>query len=490
MRLTLAFAAAALPVCQLFSPVLADDAPRPIPVTRPAMKEWIEDVKVRTPRIPLPELTDEERQEAGSQAGNYETRLRRHYLQGMNDGRGTGGGDRQAGGRGAETGGGARGRGERGGEASRRDAEPNMTLDNAFKVELFWIVSRANNCQYCLGHQESKLLAAGLSEDRIAALDCDWSKFTDAERAAYAFARKFSFEPHLLNDADIAGLKQHYTDMQILEMILSMSGNNSINRWKEGVGVPQRADEGGYSRAPSGAAPLSEQELARRPRGTYLTPTSPEFESLVSIVAPLAPGAAGETSATLCDRPPLEAWDTVLKKLQAARQRESRLPLVDEAEARRIVGENWDADAPLPNWVRLLANFPRSGVGRINSTRSADEHGDLSPLLKAQLSWITARQDRAWYALGRAEARLRAEGQSDEQIQALDGDWSSFPAYERTLFVVAKNLAASPVVLTDAEVAEAVEAAGPRDVVQTVQFTTTRAAFNRFTEAAGLPLEP
>ena len=35
------------------------------------------------------------------------------------------------------------------------------------------------------------------------------------------------------------GLRKHYTDLQILEMVLSVSGNNAINRWKEGAGVPQ-----------------------------------------------------------------------------------------------------------------------------------------------------------------------------------------------------------------------------------------------------------
>ena len=58
-----------------------------------------------------------------------------------------------------------------------------MSLDGTFKTELFWIVCRANNCQYCQGHQESKLLRAGMNEDEIAALDGDWSEFSAAERA-------------------------------------------------------------------------------------------------------------------------------------------------------------------------------------------------------------------------------------------------------------------------------------------------------------------
>lgn len=461
-----------------------EESPRPLPLTRPELKRLIEDVKVRTPRIPLPELSAEEREKLGTQADSYESRLRYHYLQGIDDGRGGNPMGRSG------QGGGTSGTGRTGG---RQENEPGMTLDNAFKVELFWIVSRVNNCQYCLGHQESKLLAAGVEEDKIAALDCDWSRFTPAEQAAFAFARKYTFEPHLMTDADISGLKNHYTDLQILEMIMSMAGNNSINRWKEGVGVPQRKDEGGYSRLgrTDPTAPVTEPVDPKLPRGTYLTPTSPAFEKQVSKIVPFVVDASGKpTNATVSNRPALESREKVEKMLAAARERKSRLPLVDEAAARKILGETWDSVTPLPNSVRLFVNFARSGLSRANSIRSSNEKGDLTPLLKAQVSWIIARQDRAWYAVGEAKSRLLKAGQSDDQIYALDGDWTSFTPREQALFTVAKKLAASPVVLTDVEVARAVELAGPRDVVQTISYTTNRASFDRITEAAGLPLEP
>ena len=60
---------------------------------------------------------------------------------------------------------------------------------------------------------------------------------------------------------------------------------------------------------------------------------------------------------------------------------------------------------------------------------------------------------------------------------------------ERALFTVARKLAASPVVLTDADVEEALKLAGPREVVQLVSYVTNRAAFDRITEAAGLQIE-
>ena len=459
------FATAVLALFAISAVRAADgaDAPRPVPLTRPELKQLIESVKHREPRIPLPELTAEDRRQLGERADDYESVLRYLYTPWEESRRRSRGGASGT-------------RGSRG----AREQDPKMTLDYAFKTQLFWIVSRTNNCQYCIGHQESKLLGAGLSEDEIASLDGDWLRHTPAERAAFAFARKLTWQPHELSDPDIDELRAYYTDLQILEMMLSIGRNNVLNRWKEGVGVPQREDEGGYSRSDDPALP----------RGTYLTPTSEKYQNLVTKVAPvvLDIGTGEPTRAAICRRPPLESRDEVEAALARCRARTPRLPLVDDSEARRLLAE-YAPEGPLPQWVRLLANFPRDGVQSIASIYTAEREGDLSPLLKAQLSWIIARQDRAWYALGEAQRRLRELGQSDEEIEQLDGGWSQFTPREQVLFTVAKGLAASPVVLTDGNVARALEEAGPRDVVQTIAYTTHRGSFNRITEAAGLQLE-
>lgn len=97
------------------------DAPLPVPLTRPEMKQALEDLKGRKPRIPLPELTEEDKAKLGERGASYEGRLRYHYLPG---------GD------------------TRSGAFFSREPDPNMSLDYAFKTELFWIVSRTNNCHY------------------------------------------------------------------------------------------------------------------------------------------------------------------------------------------------------------------------------------------------------------------------------------------------------------------------------------------------------
>lgn len=438
-----------------------DDAPRPVPLTRPEMKQLLEDVKVRIPRIPMPELSDADRKKLGREADSYESAIRYAYLPWVDAAR--------------------RSQTRSGSHSSRtRDQDPNNALDYAFKTQLFWIVSRVNNCQYCIGHQESKLLSAGLTEEQIGALDGDWSNHTPAEQTAFNYARTLSYEPHTIDDSDIASLRQYYTDLQILEMTMSIARNNVSNRWKEAIGVPQRADEGGYSRS---------EDPNQGPSGSYLTPTPVALRSVVTKVAPVVFDQKGSpTRATRSDRPAVGPWSEVEQGLAAARSRQPRLPLVEESTAREVLGVAAPAGT-LPTWMLLLANFPKEGVEQVQMVRSADEEGTLSPLLKAQLAWIIARQDRAWYATGQAYHLLREAGANEEQIAALDGDWKQFSPQEQALFTVAKQLAASPVVLTDRDVRQALESAGPRDVVETVNYTTSRAYFNRVTEAAGLPLE-
>ena len=120
MRLWMTLAAAALAAGPL-SAADPPDAPRPLPLTRPDMKQLLEDMKQRTPRIPLPPLTEAEKATLDERGRGYEGRLRALYLPA---------GD------------------ARGGFGLGGKDDPDLSLGYAFKVQLFWIVSRTNNCQY------------------------------------------------------------------------------------------------------------------------------------------------------------------------------------------------------------------------------------------------------------------------------------------------------------------------------------------------------
>ncbi len=208
--------------------------PKPIPATRPEAKAALERLKSREPRLPLPAPTDEERAEAqGREFGLVNNgRMRNLYLPADLRSRTT-----------------------------SRQKDPAMTLDYGFTVELFWIASRGNNCHYCLGHQETKLLTAGIEEPRIAALDADWSRFTAAERAAYALTRKLTLRPDQITDVDIAAVEKHYKPLQVLELVMLVARYNATNRWTDSLGIPQEGHR------------------------KFLTETPAEFQNAKSIVA-------------------------------------------------------------------------------------------------------------------------------------------------------------------------------------------------------------
>jgi alkylhydroperoxidase family enzyme len=449
--------------------------PRPIPATRAEMKELLEDMKKRPYRIPLPELTEKEKQELGERSTNYEARLRFNYIP-LAEGTVFGAGRPRT-----ATPPGAPGSATAPRQDFTRNADENMTLTYQFKTMLFWIVARTNNCQYCLGHQEWKLSATGMSDDAIAALDADWSSYSEAEQAAFAYARLLTYEPHRISDEEVAKVAKHYTPSQIVEMTMSMGGNNAINRWKEGIGIPQSS--GNTFAGRGGAVPAAEHS------DTFLTPTSTRFKDARSIVAPLEIFNGKPSGQGITNRPELETRNEVLVMLEKVSKRTPRLPLVDEAVAVTWLKDN-NQDIPMTAWARLIANFPNEGRGRLPSLASREKQtGDLTELQKAQLNWIIARQDRAWYAVGQAFKTLKSLGQTEDQIFALDGEWKELSAVDQALFRFAKNLAASPIASSDEDAAAALQQTSPSTVVQTVNHVASCAYFNRVTEAAGLAIE-
>lgn len=446
------------------------DAPRPTPVHRDAMKSYLEDMKRRRERVSLPPVSDEERALSDGRNPTYESRLNRFFLGNSSGARSylnfSGSRTPNAGSTSYPT---------------FLEPDPTLSLDYEFKTRLFWIASRANNCQYCLGHQESKLLAVGMTDDLIAALDVNWSLFPESEQAAFALARRLTLEPQRLRDADIDACRKHFSDMAILEMILSVAGNNAINRWKEGVGVPQSTTGGNF-----GASNTSEH--------SYLTLTSPEFANRSSIVIEDSGNdSASDTVATEWNDRKVSELPSTLAGLEMVRNRTPRLPVKTEEETREAFGDLSIPRQP-PQWMRLLANFPVAGKRQVASILSAESDLDLSDLTRARLAWVIARQNGAWYSLAEADAKLLKMGQTREQISFLENfeqlnSEETLTARDKALLAVAKNLAASPVVLTDLEAQNAIDLAGPREFVQTVHYTAIRSLFDRFTEASNLPAD-
>ena len=264
-------------------------------------------------------------------------------------------------------------------------------------------------------------------------------------------------------------MRKLYRDVQILEIIFTVANNNSTTRWTDALSIPQEDDGSFFAK-----------DAAKKPAvlRTFLTPTSEAFKDRRSEIAP--PAAA--------DRPTLGTRAEAEAALAACSKRHPRLPLVEQGAARAVLPTDWPK-GPLPQWVRLLANFPKAGSARIAGLRTAEEKGALSPQLKARIAWIAARHDRAWYALGQAKRRLTALGISDDDIYRLDGSWDSYSPAERAAFNLARKLTVDPPSVVDADIAALRKLYSDKEVAELVYHLCNAAFFDRLTEAAGLQLE-
>jgi alkylhydroperoxidase family enzyme/alkyl hydroperoxide reductase subunit AhpC len=85
--------------------------------------------------------------------------------------------------------------------------------DRVFEESLFWVQTRAIQCNYCMGHCEMLLEVAGMSpqqiRERLTKLSSnDWSSFPTTEQRSYQFARKLTMTPWLLKSEDYIKLER------------------------------------------------------------------------------------------------------------------------------------------------------------------------------------------------------------------------------------------------------------------------------------------
>ncbi len=112
-----------------------------------------------------------------------------------------------------------------------------------FEESLFWVQTRAVECNYCMGHCEMLLEVAGLDKEAVAhrtrlLAETDWSKFPPAEQRAYAYARKLSLEPNALNAADYETLEKDYGPKQAMSVFLWLCRGLYMTRISDGFQLP------------------------------------------------------------------------------------------------------------------------------------------------------------------------------------------------------------------------------------------------------------
>jgi alkylhydroperoxidase family enzyme len=87
-------------------------------------------------------------------------------------------------------------------------------------------------------HHLASSKRAGLTEDDWKALkDPKSAEFGAQTKVALTFAEKLTRTPWEVGDSDIAGLKQHFSDEQIVDLDLLVGLANLTNRFTDPLGL-------------------------------------------------------------------------------------------------------------------------------------------------------------------------------------------------------------------------------------------------------------
>jgi len=112
------------------------------------------------------------------------------------------------------------------------------SLDKRLYEMIYIRVAYLNNCQYCLKHHLASSKRAGLtSEDWRALKNPQQSNFSAKEKSALRYAEKITRGPTSQAAAEADALKQHFSDLEIVDLVAEVALVNFTNRVTDGLGL-------------------------------------------------------------------------------------------------------------------------------------------------------------------------------------------------------------------------------------------------------------
>jgi len=118
--------------------------------------------------------------------------------------------------------------------------DPEGEVDRGFKRLIAHVASRAAGCQYCMAHTAGGALHFGVEDQKLAAVwDYQTSPlFSEAERVALDFAVAASSMPNGVTDDMFAGLRRHWSEERIVEIVGVIALFGFLNRWNDTLATP------------------------------------------------------------------------------------------------------------------------------------------------------------------------------------------------------------------------------------------------------------
>jgi alkylhydroperoxidase family enzyme len=105
------------------------------------------------------------------------------------------------------------------------------------------VVSKLNECHYCVAHHKPFLAVEGISPsgiDRL--LDADNPELDDIDRLVIEYSRAAWETPNRIRDNVFERLRQHFTEAQIVELTLRITLCGFFNRFNDALQIEEEPE--------------------------------------------------------------------------------------------------------------------------------------------------------------------------------------------------------------------------------------------------------
>ena len=117
------------------------------------------------------------------------------------------------------------------------------TLPKRYLEIAIVVVSKLNECHYCVAHHKPFLAVEGLSPEAIdRLLDEDNAELDEVDRVVVAYARAAWEAPARIRDDLFERLRRHFPEAQIVELTLRITLCGFFNRFNDALRIEQEDD--------------------------------------------------------------------------------------------------------------------------------------------------------------------------------------------------------------------------------------------------------
>lgn len=118
------------------------------------------------------------------------------------------------------------------------------TLPKRYLELAIIVVSRLNECDYCVAHHKPFLAVEGISPAGIDAV-MEWQnhpELTEVDRLVVEYTIAAWTDPHRLRERMFTRLREHFTEAQIVELTLRLTLCGFFNKFNDALGIEEEAE--------------------------------------------------------------------------------------------------------------------------------------------------------------------------------------------------------------------------------------------------------